>query len=111
MTEIALITPPPYHTPLLFATGGNSFSQRLDEWDDLDRFFDRLHCQNTAIPKPAKTYPRPHVVLLRPKDQYEFDAPLEWLPKFLNPIAILVYQLPNWGFSTKKTHGATIVFS
>ncbi len=111
MTEIALITPPPYHTPLLFATAANSFLQKLDEWDDLDRLFDLFRCQNIAIPKPAKTYPRPRAVLLRPKDQCGFGAPLEWLPKFLNPIAILVYQLPNWGFSTKKTHGATIVFS
>ena len=111
MTEIALITPPPYHTPLLFATSANSFSQRLDEWDDLDRFFDLLRCQNRAIPKPAKTYPPLLFSLLKPTTQYGFDAPLEWLPKFLNPIAILVYPLPNWGFSTKKTHGATIVFS
>ncbi len=111
MTEIALITPPSYHTPLLFATAANSFSQRLDEWDGLDRLFDLLRCQNTAIPKPAKTYPRPRGVLLRPTIQCGFDAPLEWIPKFLNPIAILVYRIQNLDFSTKKTHGATIVFS
>lgn len=93
MTEIALITPPPYHTPQLFAIGANSFSQRLDEWDGLDRFFDLLHCQNIAIPKPAKMYPTLLFSLLKPTIQCGFDAPLEWLLKFLNLIAILVYPL------------------